>query len=369
MKKLLMVLFCLLLLVGCSSNKTETKPSINGTLSVQEEKEVKEYCVDFFKALNSGDMDKVLTYTDEELGNDIKNLIPESVIDSLKEFGFSEKALNDYRDYSDYLQTKIYGTVSNFEPLTANYENEIYVVNGTLNTINISKFDNYVFDDYFDDDTYNLIDQTTNEKGEEEGLNLYMTEAINRMKYNLDTQLASTSTESNNASVYLIKTNDGYQIIDVVGLFVFDADVENYDSHGIYTTLDEGWVYSDAHMTESTYAVMNEYYINDSYAELHFTEQLASVTNQKAYNEYAQTTMIDEVRENFSDYDTVDVVSIPVKIDNKDFYGVYVDAVVNDTHVYELDIPVYTGDGNLTMIAIVSVYEDVTQDILKLIHY
>ena len=363
MKKIVFILL-IFLIVGCT--KTQTNPKTN-------KEEAIDIATEFISALSNGDVNKAVSFVDDDVEDGFISMGIEDITDYFKELDYPQEAIDLYLDYYNDFRDKLYKKISNFKVNDVRTDdNGYYEISGTIDTVNITDFDQYIFEDDLDDNTIKEIDTVYQNNGFDKALILYMQKIIENMKPKLDSKLAETKSETVPIYISLEETDSGLKITGVDSLFIdsysYSESAEDYDSHGISTKLDENWYELNYTQSKgSTYAVANDNFNNVTYCELHFSEQLA-MGSQADYDDYVKNNMPDIVRENFSSYDTCDVEIVTVSIDNKDFYAVHIDASAGNNHLYELDIPIHTNDNNLTMIAILSYYEDLTHDVLKLVH-
>lgn len=136
-----------------------------------------------------------------------------------------------------------------------------------------------------------------------------------------------------------------------------------YDSHGISFAGGSGWSQltgSDAQ--GSTFAAENTGY-NGTVAQIHFTEQSNPGLTGDAVADYVNRQLVNEVKTNYESAGYSSVESKAVTIDGTT--GAWVHGEINSNHIYELDIPIDTGDGNLTMIALLSLGTDETENLFR----
>lgn len=382
MKKITILSILCFLLVGCGSSTTENVISLaneqnNTTDSSENEMVVKEVVNQFMNALQEGDIPKAASYCDSDYGQYLTTYVEESTLQMLEEEGFSKEVLQMYQDFSESTQRQIYQALSDFE-ITSYYEglNDYYVVDGEAKTINVSDIANRRFSDMVDETLANEINRIMEEEGENAAREYYLRNVISRMEENTKQVLQNGKPETCYISVEVEKIDGELKVINADGLMLVDepyalVPAENYDAHGLYTQLEDDWyILSDEEAQGSTFAAASDFFQETMSVELHFTEDTAQASSEEAYFNYAQTTMVEEVNEVYAKggFDSFDVESVTVEIDQKQYYGVHVDARIGENHLYELDVPVYTNDGNVTMIAILSYFNDATYDVLKLVH-
>lgn len=382
MKKIIRTLLAVTLsaaLFGCGSSSAAGVPEAPAAPVMTDEDYVLETANAFMNALDSGNVQKALTYASQDL-NDVFN-IPElaEAKDSLKGIGFSEKSEKEFSDFIDSIMDKVFGEgIRSYKLNTPEKVSDTeYKVVGDVEVIDFENALDLNVDAVLDND---LVDQFTakaTSDGTDAAFEFLMSEIISRMDKLIMDGLKAAPSMNAKMTMRVTKEGDNWIIKDVDGLTDGATGTSTptptpappassgtaFDSHGISFAGGGDWYeLTGADAQGSTYATQNDNY-NGTMVQVHFTEQSNPGINSSNAKEYVDKYLTPEVIKNYENagYDSTEGKTVTVDGQT----GAWVHGSINGVEIYELDVPVDTGDGNLTMLALVSVNSDQTTNLLR----
>lgn len=223
MKKIIRTLLAVTLsaaLFGCGSSSAAGVPEAPAAPVMTDEDYVLETANAFMGALDSGNVQKALTYASQDL-NDVFN-IPElaEAKESLKGIGFSEKSEKEFSDFIDSIMDKVFGEgIRSYKLNTPEKVSDTeYKVVGNVEVIDFENALDLNVDTVLDND---LVDQFTakaTSDGTDAAFEFLMTEIITRMdKLIMDGLKAAPSMDAK-MTMRVTKEGDNWIIKDVDGL-------------------------------------------------------------------------------------------------------------------------------------------------------
>lgn len=364
-------------LVGCGSSAPAGSSDAEAPVKTDADYAL-ETATNFMEALSSGDLDKAMTFATADLANVFNISELQEAKDSISDAGFSEKSQQEFSDFIDTIMGKVfqYGMRSYKLDDPVKVTDDEYTVSGTADVIDFSTALDIDFDAILDDDLVAQMQEKAVSDGVDAALEFAMTEMIRRIDETMTTSMQNAPAESASLSMKVSKDGDKWLVSDIDGLVdgasssapastpASTASVM-YDAHGLTFSGGDGWYQLTGEDAQgSTYAVQNDDY-NGTIAQIHFTEQAnPGLNGGDAITNYVNNQLVKEVQSNYEAggvYDTVTAKAVVVD----GTPGVWVEGKASGGSLYELDIPVDTGDGNLTMIAVLSVYGDQTENLFR----
>lgn len=385
MKKIIRTLLAVSLsaaLFGCGSSSAAGSGSA-GTAKTDEDY-VMETAKNFMDAIDAGDISKALGYASADLASvfDIPEL--EEAKSSLAGIGFSEKSEKEFSDFIDSIMGKVFGEgIRSYKLNSASkVSDEEYTVDGTVEVIDFENALNINFDEILTSDLVNQFSEKA-QTDTNAAMEFLMSEIISRMDTMITDTLKNADAHEEPISMK-VKKADGKWVVNDFGGILDNASSSSsstpessssstpaptsdeyvYDAHGIGFAGGNGWTQLTGDDAQgSTYASENVSY-NGTVAQIHFTEQSnPGLNGGDAVADYVNKQLVNEVKTNYESAGYESVESKAVTIDGTT--GAWVHGVINSNHIYELDVPVDTGDGNLTMIALLSLGTDETENLFR----
>lgn len=372
MKKLMNTLLAAALmfsLTACGSSTAAGQTTVAPEAAAKTDEDfVTEVATSFLDALKAGDVAGAMKFATSGV-EDAFN-IPElqAAKDEIKGIGFSEKSEQEFADFIDTIMPLVFkeGFRSFNLGSPVKVSDSEYTVKGTAEIVNFETALDFDFDSLMDDDLSAQISDKAASEGPEAALEFAMTEIISRLNASVTERLQTAPTEMASVNLKVVKENDEWKIADMDGLVDAATTAANtpvtatvvFDSNGISFPGGDGWYQlSGSDAQGSTFAAQNDNY-NGTVVQIHFTEQPDQGMNQKQINDYVNNQLLNEIKTNYEagGYESCTTKAITVN----GFAGALAEGHINGNVIYELDVPVLTGNGNLTMIAILCLTNDET---------
>lgn len=366
--------------IGCSSpTAAGTDTAAETTEKGDEVSEVTAAADHFMAALQDGDIPAAMGYLSKAAAEtiDLSELSPdiEAIKEEIDVSGLSEKAIQEFNGYVNAWMDKFLKAmvrsyqlgspekISDTEysvPFTAevfNSEQFLKSIDSVFASFSADQIPNY-------EEVAAQVQKIKDESGQEATVEYVFSQALPFVDAQITELLDKAETSELNDAVRLVRENDQWRVSSFNGLNNVGQDMtaQPYDSHGISFAAGEGWLKLDGE--SNNYAAQYIGYGEAEFVQVRFREYSDTGYTAEDMPKLISDSWLPHAISGYESQKSVE--NVEEKADTIDGMAcARIHSTISNLDVYELDIPIDTGDGNMTMIELYSCGADETENLFR----